>query len=192
MWQWVLGGVALAIVGACCERESARSSYEGRQHRIQEKTRDFQRQLQQQLQRNQAHLKFVESTNLHYQSHLHGVQVRQEIQQLHKQIDTNQTLREDLRGIIKQAFEQKHSSQSRDEKRAIQDNIEQLLEVKQQTQERIGQGYQMLKQLIEQLKDCDGKTRALKMRIRDECGIQGQQWYEKMEARTHQKRLSAH
>ncbi|MBM95798.1 MAG: hypothetical protein CMI09_08125 [Oceanospirillaceae bacterium] len=182
MWQVLSVAAAGALLLACSERESARSEVVRRQRRVQEKTDDYQRRLKRQAEKERAHLQFVEMTSLHHQSHLHGLQMRQEIQQIKETLKEEKQARHELKHCIDQAFQQKRASGSRTEKRGLQGEIEQLLTIKRQVQVRIDENYEILKTFQQQIRQHDQQTRALRMQIRDQCGARGEQWYAK---RTH-------
>ena len=179
MWQVLAVAAAGALLVACSERESARSEVVRRQRRVQEKTDDYQRRLKRQAENERAHLQFVEMTSLHHQSHLHGLQMREEIKQLRESLQEEKQARHELKRLIDQAFQQKRASESRTEKRGLQGEIEQLLTIKRQVQARIDESYEILKAFQHQIQQHDRQTRALKLQIRDQCGTRGEQWYAK-------------
>jgi flagellar motor switch/type III secretory pathway protein FliN len=180
MWQVLAVAAAGALLVACSERESAHSEVVHRQRRVKEKTDDYQRRLKRLAENEKAHSQFVEMTSLHHQSHLHGLQIRQEVQQLRESLQEDKQARHKLKQLIDQAFQQKRASDSRTEKHALQGKIEQLLTIKRQVQVRINENYEILNIFQQQLQQHDRQTRALKLQIRDQCGTRGKQWYARL------------
>jgi hypothetical protein len=188
MWQLV-GMSVIALVVLANSRDSDSRSERYHQSMVRARTDAANRRLQQHLQENRSWVLFNEQVALHYQSHLQGALAREQIRLQVLRLSEDRQLLKMLTEAVGEHFARKKHTSEHEGRCLIQQQIEQLLIVKRQTRARVDQAVDDLSDMKNQLRNFDANTRRLKLFIRDQCGVSGAHWYQRLESRVSERRL---
>jgi hypothetical protein len=192
MW-WL---VPVAVAGAAAaiwkladnDARDARRRWESQREEVRRTVEEHRTNIEQNLHRAQVSYDFHLLTDLHFSSHRVADHAYSALRDAQKSLDVMGKMLVEAKKRREELKAQKRASTSREEKAQLQQEIDLLNELRAEVFPDKDAVKEQRDGLRAELQLMNQRTRELKLAIRDRCGWKGEDWYERLEARTAARR----
>lgn len=193
MWWLALGGVALLIyAGVKNEEREARQRWEQKWESVQQTVEEHRKNIEECIEQARVSYDFRLLTSVHYSSvkvadtaYSALKDARVSLEAVSKLLVATKSRLQELKDELHKERDLNRKTELKEEIRLIQEQRKSFFDDKDKVKKQRDE-------LHNQVKNLNQQTRMLKLAIRDRCGLQGLEWYERLEKRIKEKRPLKH
>ena len=170
------------------DAKEARARWERDRASVQRSVKEHRRNIKKNLERAQQSYDFHFLTDMHFSSVKVADHAYKALGDARTSLDVMGRMLVEAKKKREQAYDDRRATTSREERQRLQEEVDLLNDLRATIFPDKDAVKEQRNSLHDEVKRLNEQTRLLKLAIRDRCGPKGSDWYERLEARTAERR----